>query len=223
VPQSPAAKTAAAGDLPVRPRCRKSAHGHLGHNLVGNSQGGSGYDTTDLLDVDPLLGPLQNNGGLTKTMALLPGSPAIDAGDNTNAPEWDQRGPGYPRIVNGVIDIGAFEVQSDGSGSSAPGGGRGKQLDFASLVAGLSLPTAPLPLWSAAPFSDPAATLGLISNVLPFLHGLSDHGEVSEDQGFALFAEEVQEMMMKRWPDLEPVRADGSNPELLREPGGMIL
>jgi hypothetical protein len=42
----------------------------------------------------------------------LPGSPAIDAGDNTNAPTWDQRGPGYPRIVNGIIDIGAFEVQA---------------------------------------------------------------------------------------------------------------
>jgi hypothetical protein len=59
-----------------------------------------------------MLGPLQNNGGPTPTMALLPGSPAIDAGDNTDAPEWDQRGVGYPRIVNGTVDIGAFEVQS---------------------------------------------------------------------------------------------------------------
>jgi hypothetical protein len=42
-------------------------------------------------------------------MALLPGRPAIDAGDNTGAPDCVQRGPGYPRIVNGVIDIGAFE------------------------------------------------------------------------------------------------------------------
>jgi hypothetical protein len=49
-------------------------------------------------------------------MALLPGSPAIDAGDNTNAPTWDQRGPGYPRIVNGIIDIGAFEVQAHAHG-----------------------------------------------------------------------------------------------------------
>jgi hypothetical protein len=45
-------------------------------------------------------------------MALLPGSPAIDAGDNTDAPMWDQRGPGFRRIVNGTIDIGAFEVQA---------------------------------------------------------------------------------------------------------------
>jgi hypothetical protein len=46
----------------------------------------------------------------------LPGSPAIDAGNNAYATDWDQRGPGYPRIVNGIIDIGAFEVQNDASG-----------------------------------------------------------------------------------------------------------
>ena len=61
--------------------------------------------------VDPLLGPLQANGGPTPTMALLPGSPAVDAGDNSDAPQWDQRGPGFPRIVGGIINIGAFEVQ----------------------------------------------------------------------------------------------------------------
>jgi hypothetical protein len=88
----------------------------LGHNLVGNPQGGSGFDDTDLLNVDPLLGPLQDNGGPTFTMALFPGSPAIDAGDNTGATDWDQRGPGYPRIVNGIIDIGAFEVQAHAHG-----------------------------------------------------------------------------------------------------------
>ncbi len=83
-----------------------------GHNLFGDSDCVSGAATTDLLDVDPLVGPLADNGGPTLTIALLPGSPAIDAGDNTDAPEWDQRGPGFPRIVNGTIDIGAFEVQS---------------------------------------------------------------------------------------------------------------
>ncbi len=86
-----------------------------GYNLIGISGGATGYAPTDLLDVDPLLGPLADNGGLTQTMALLPGSPAIDAGDNTDAPEFDQRGPGFPRIVNGTIDIGAFEVQSTGA------------------------------------------------------------------------------------------------------------
>jgi hypothetical protein len=83
----------------------------LGHNLIGNSTGGSGFAGSDLVNINPQLGPLQNNGGPTETMALLPGSPAIDAGDNTNAPACDQRGPGFPRIFDGTIDIGAFEVQ----------------------------------------------------------------------------------------------------------------
>jgi hypothetical protein len=82
------------------------------YNLFGNIADIWGYSDTDLYNVDPLLGPLQDNGGPTFTNALLPGSPAIDSGDNTDAPEWDQRGPGYPRIVNGTIDRGAFEVQN---------------------------------------------------------------------------------------------------------------
>jgi hypothetical protein len=85
-----------------------------GYNLIEDSSGGSGYATTDILDVDPMLGPLADNGGPTQTIALQPGSPAIDSGDNTDAPEFDQRGPGFPRIVNGAIDIGSFEVQSTG-------------------------------------------------------------------------------------------------------------
>jgi hypothetical protein len=92
----------------------------LGHNLIGNTQGASGFGATDLLNVDPRLAGLAANGGPTKTMALLPGSPAIDSGDNTDAPEWDQRGPGYPRIVNGTIDRGAFEVQN----TAGPAGDR---------------------------------------------------------------------------------------------------
>ncbi|HEY7425245.1 MAG TPA: choice-of-anchor Q domain-containing protein [Gemmataceae bacterium] len=83
-----------------------------GHNLIGNTTGGSGFVASDLLNVNPQLGPLQDNGGPTATMALLPGSPAINAGDNTNAPAYDQRGPGFARIVGGPIDIGAFEVQN---------------------------------------------------------------------------------------------------------------
>jgi hypothetical protein len=91
----------------------------LGHNLIGNSSGGSGFAASDLLNVKPQLGPLQNNGGPTQTMALLPGSPAIDAGDNTGAPAYDQRGPGFPRIVNDTIDIGAFEVQGKNSNQAS--------------------------------------------------------------------------------------------------------
>ena len=67
----------------------------------------------DQINTDPMLGPLQDNGGPTFTHALLPGSPAIDAGDPnfTPPPFYDQRGPGFDRVVNGRIDIGSFEVQ----------------------------------------------------------------------------------------------------------------
>jgi hypothetical protein len=84
----------------------------LGHNSIGNSMGGSGFASSDLLNVDPRLGSLQNNGGPTQTMALLGGSPAINAGDPSGAPANDQRGPGFPRTFAGTIDIGAFEVQT---------------------------------------------------------------------------------------------------------------
>jgi hypothetical protein len=88
-----------------------------GYNLFGSHGNISGLADTDIVDVDPLLGPLVDNGGPTLTMALLPGSPAVDAGDPDLAdpPEWDQRGPGFPRIVNGRIDIGPFEVQASGA------------------------------------------------------------------------------------------------------------
>jgi hypothetical protein len=87
------------------------------YNLIGDGDGGLSTANHNLLGsstspLNPLLGPLQNNGGPTQTTALLAGSPAIDAGDNTNAPAYDQRGPGFARIVNGTIDIGAFEVQN---------------------------------------------------------------------------------------------------------------
>src|SRR5206468_2663488 len=78
----------------------------------GSSSGGTGFVASDKRDVNPLLGALRDNGGPTPTIALLPGSPAIDAGDNTGAPDFDQRGSGFPRIVNGTIDIGAFEAQA---------------------------------------------------------------------------------------------------------------
>jgi hypothetical protein len=56
-----------------------------------------------------MLGPLANNGGPTLTMGLLAGSPALGAGSNPNEYTNDQRGPGFPRVVNGSVDIGAFQ------------------------------------------------------------------------------------------------------------------
>ena len=61
--------------------------------------------------IDPRLGPLQNNGGPTQTLALLKDSPAIGHANNSKAPATDQRG-----ITNRIdeveegTDIGAFEL-----------------------------------------------------------------------------------------------------------------
>jgi hypothetical protein len=62
---------------------------------------------------DPMLGPLANNGGPTPTMAPQPGSPAIDNGIASYAAglTYDQRGPGFTRVVGAAVDIGAVEVQ----------------------------------------------------------------------------------------------------------------
>ena len=85
----------------------------LGYNLVGDPSASSGFTgPSDLLNVDPDLASLKDNGGPTETMWLMAGSPAIDAGDNALLPPGtlpDQRG--FARISNGAVDIGAFEVQ----------------------------------------------------------------------------------------------------------------
>ena len=80
-----------------------------GHNLSSdNSCAFTGAGS--LNNVDPMLGPLADNGGPTLTMALLPGSPAIDAGDDAAAPPTDQRGVARP--VGAASDIGAYECSA---------------------------------------------------------------------------------------------------------------
>ena len=87
-----------------------------GYNLIGNTAGTApgSFLPSDQINVNPKLGPLQNNGGPTLTMALLPGSPAIDRGSNSNLQPTmttDQRN--MARIVNGgtsaTVDVGAYE------------------------------------------------------------------------------------------------------------------
>jgi hypothetical protein len=83
-----------------------------GNNLIGDSTGATGFVDSDLLNTNPLLGPLQDNGGPTKTHALLPGSPAVDAGKNTACTLTDQRGVlRTDGDKNGTVicDMGAFE------------------------------------------------------------------------------------------------------------------
>jgi hypothetical protein len=73
----------------------------MGYNLSSDDGGGFLTGPGDQINTDPVLGPLQDNGGPTFTHALLPGSPAIDAGDPnfTPPPFFDQRGPGFDRVV----------------------------------------------------------------------------------------------------------------------------
>ena len=63
----------------------------------------------DTITSCPRLSPLLDNGGTTRTLALLPGSPAIDKGDDPFDLGTDQRGSGFPRDVGAFADIGAYE------------------------------------------------------------------------------------------------------------------
>ncbi len=99
------------------------------YNLIGDLTGAKGTigTGTDIVNSNPGLAPLANYGGLTLTHALLAGSPAINAGNNslilidsedidgdgdtTEQIPFDQRGTGFNRIFGGTVDIGAFEEQ----------------------------------------------------------------------------------------------------------------
>lgn len=112
----------------------------LQNSIVANNAGGNcigtmasnGYNVSsdatcnfsnsgDRNGLDPKLGPLQNNGGPTQTMALLPGSPAIDAGNPSGCTDGqghllktDQRGQPRPDKEDSVgCDLGAYERQAD--------------------------------------------------------------------------------------------------------------
>ena len=93
---------AANGDTPFDGFNNPTSAGDANHNFS--------FDTL----AEANLGALADNGGPTPTMALLAGSPAINAGDpdfdGTN--QFDQRGQGFARIKGGTIDVGAYEVQN---------------------------------------------------------------------------------------------------------------
>ena len=87
-----------------------------GHNLIGNGTNSTGFaaagDQVGMTGapLNSQLAALANNGGFTLTMALLPNSPAINAGDNAQLAglATDQRGAA--RVQLGVVDIGAVEM-----------------------------------------------------------------------------------------------------------------
>jgi len=79
------------------------------HNLVVASNSALPVDT--IIGTCARLGPLLDNGGPTRTHALLPGSVAIDAGASDDGGlDHDQRGAPFPRMSGAATDIGAFEV-----------------------------------------------------------------------------------------------------------------
>lgn len=91
----------------------------LGNNLIRNDTGSFGFFPgrnqdqvgTAAKPLDPLIGPLSDNGGLTQTVPLLPGSPALDSSDDALVTEGvtvDQRG--NPRRSGSHVDIGAYEL-----------------------------------------------------------------------------------------------------------------
>src|SRR5207302_10056039 len=122
-----------------------------GYNLSNDDGGGFPIGPADQVNTNPLLGPPQDNGGPTFTHALLPGSPAIDTGDPnfTPPPFYDQRGPGFNRVVNGRIDKGSFEVQSS-TGTPTP------------TASPTSTPTA-----TATPTTTPRATATVTATTTP--------------------------------------------------------
>ena len=70
----------------------------LGYNLSNDAGGGLLIGMGDRINTDPMLGPLQDNGGPILTHAPLTGSPAIDSGKNFTAEASDQRGAGFVRM-----------------------------------------------------------------------------------------------------------------------------
>jgi hypothetical protein len=141
----------AGGNLVLEPA---TAFVSLGHNLFSDSPSVP-LDPTDLTNTDPLLGPLADNGGPTFTQALLPGSPAIDAGVSVPGVTTDQRGVSRPQGI--ASDIGAFESRGF---TLAIVAGDGQETPIGSLF------PAPLVVAIASPFGEPVGG-GRISFIAP--------------------------------------------------------
>jgi hypothetical protein len=151
----------------------------LTDNGFNNAGGMVNGVNNNIVGSDANLGPLQNNGGPTDTEALLVGSPAIDAGSNAlalgisgSALTTDQRGGGFPRIVNGTVDIGAYEFSTNSSGgfgstsgvSSSVSAGAGPSASGGGTVPGTVLPT----LVSLGSVAAPGVTPGSNNTGVPY-------------------------------------------------------
>jgi predicted outer membrane repeat protein len=101
----------------------------LDYNLIGSPDGVfiTGATAHNIYNQNPRLAPLGNYGGATRTFALLPDSPAINAGDPNNVYNTDQRGVLRPA---GGIDIGAFENSITFDQTSLPNGNTQRPYNF---------------------------------------------------------------------------------------------
>ncbi len=92
------------------------------YNFIKDATGASLTGGNNTSGVDPMLGPLANNGGLTQTLRPLNDSPVIDAGDPafTPPPSTDQRGAGFARVIGGTIDLGSLEFGNNAAAATAP-------------------------------------------------------------------------------------------------------
>jgi hypothetical protein len=195
------------------------------YNLIGDGTGMGGLNNgvngnqvgSASAPIDPLLGPLQDNGGPTLTHALLRGSPAIDAGSNAYATDWDQRGPGYPRIVNGVIDIGAFEVQAHAHGRPT-----GQRLPDPLPVSGLPLPTGSPGFMASPAVLGPATVPSVPLRIAPNQEVPVGPQAGPMDQGLASLHKEASGPPVARWPAQEPIQAVWLNLDLSPEAVGLV-
>jgi hypothetical protein len=117
------------------------------NNLIRNQ---GDYQSITVSTDDPLLGPLLNNGGPAMTHALPANSPAVNLGNNSQSLDSDQRGTTFARVVSGVADIGAFELQT-ALGPSLPGDYNGNHVvDGADYVVWRKTFGASVPQYSGA-------------------------------------------------------------------------
>ncbi|HVC97874.1 MAG TPA: choice-of-anchor Q domain-containing protein, partial [Pirellulales bacterium] len=156
-------------------------YGNTDHNLIGLVGDATGFTDSSgaainanilgtATAIDPKLGPLASNGGPTQTMALLPGSPAIDAGGNSppapfSAPAADQRGVVRITASDPTIDIGAFELLQAAGGAVALSATEGAALTGTTVAT------------FAAP--GPAAAAGDFSATIEWGDGSTTAGSVS--------------------------------------------
>jgi hypothetical protein len=94
--------------------CVQSGFTDRGYNLEDDAGASCGFSSAvhDIVGEDPLLGPLAGNGGLTQTLALSAGSPALGVVPAGLCPSTDQRGLPRPDGSETACDIGAYEYQA---------------------------------------------------------------------------------------------------------------